>query len=74
VTNQYQTYPLIKSSSSRKIIEYVANVLLIATIVLLLKASEAVAMTSPGAFLMVGAFAASGIRGGLSFQRPAIFQ
>lgn len=45
-----------------------AGVLLIATIVLGLTASEAATMVSLGVFLMVAAFAVSGIRGGFSLQ------
>jgi FtsH-binding integral membrane protein len=67
VNNQNQTYPVTKSPVLRKTAEYLAIALLIATIVLGLTASEAVTMVLLGVFLMVAAFAASGIRGGLSF-------
>jgi FtsH-binding integral membrane protein len=70
VNNQNQTYPVIKSPVLRKTAEYLAIALLIATIVLGLAASEAVTMVSLGVFLMVATFAASGIRGGLSFRSP----
>jgi FtsH-binding integral membrane protein len=70
VHNQNQTYPIIKSSALRKTAEYSATALLIATIVLALTSSEAVTMVSLGVFLMVAAFAASGIRGGLAFKSP----
>jgi hypothetical protein len=49
----------------RKTAEYGAIALLFATIVLGLTASEAVMMVSLGVFLIVFAFTASGIRGGL---------
>jgi hypothetical protein len=63
--NQSQTYPIIKSPALRKSAEYATTALLIATIVLALTASEQVAMVSLGVFLMVAAFAASGIGRGL---------
>jgi hypothetical protein len=68
VNNQNQTYPIIKSPAIRKTAEYAASALLIATIVLSLTNSEAVTMVSLGVFLMVAAFAGSGIRGGLAFK------
>ena len=68
--NQNQTYPIVKSRALRKTGEYLAGVLLIATIVLGLTASEAATMVSLGIFLMVAAFAVSGIRGGLAFRSP----
>ena len=49
----------------RKTAEYGAIALLFATIVLGLTASEAVTMVSLGVFLIVFAFTARGIRGGL---------
>jgi hypothetical protein len=70
MNDQNQTYPIIKSPALRKTAEYSAAALLIATIILGLTASEPVAMVSLGAFLMVGAFAMSGIRGGLAFKSP----
>jgi hypothetical protein len=70
--NQSQRYPLIKSPLLRRTAEYVASVLLVATIVLALTTSEPVAMVSLGAFLMVGAFAVSGIRGAFAYKSPWI--
>jgi hypothetical protein len=70
VNNQNQTYPIIKSPALRKTAEYVAGALLIATVVLGLTASEAATMVSLGVFLMVSAFAISGIRGGFAFKSP----
>jgi FtsH-binding integral membrane protein len=70
VTDQNQTYPVIKSPVLRKTAEYMAGALLIATIILGLTASEAATMVSLGVFLMVAAFAVSGIRGGLAFSSP----
>lgn len=64
------SYPLIKSPVLRHTVEILAAALLIAFIVLGLVASEAVAMVALGAFLMVLAFAASGIRPGLSPKSP----
>ena len=69
-TNRNRTYPVIKSPALRKTAECAAFLLLIATIVLALMASEAVAMVSLGAFLMVAAFAVKGIRGALAFSSP----
>ncbi len=54
----------------RKTAEYLAGALLMATIVLGVTASEAVTMIALGLFLMVAAFAVSGIRGGLAFRSP----
>ena len=70
VNDQNRTYPIIKSPALRKTTEYLAGALLIATIVLGLTASEAATMVSLGVFLMVAAFAVSGIRGGLAFRSP----
>ena len=68
--SQNQTYPTMKSTTLRKTAGYVAIALLITTVVFALTASEPVAMVSLGIFLMVSAFAASGIRGGLAFRSP----
>jgi hypothetical protein len=70
MNSQNQTYPVIKSPALRRATEYVAAALLIVTIILGLTASEAVTLVSLGVFLMVAAFAASGIRGGLAFRSP----
>jgi len=68
VNNRNQTYPVIKSPALRKVAEYSAAALLFVTIILGLTASEAVTMISLGLFLMVAAFALSGIRGALAFN------
>lgn len=61
---------MIKSPALRKAAEYVGAALLIPAIVLGLTASEAVTLVSLGVFLMMAAFAVSGIRGGLAFRSP----
>ena len=64
-------YPLIKSQVLRKVAEYTASALLIVTIGIgVLTKQEAPTMVCLGLFLMVGAFAMKGFRGGLSRRGP----
>ena len=66
------SYPIIKSPLLRTVAEYATLVLLVTFFVLALTSTEENAMLALGAFCMVGAFAASGIRG--AFQDDVTFR